>query len=645
MSNTPLAGENLGPRIETLLHGLNDAAFVHLYTDSGFQCFVEVNDTACSRYGYTREELLKLSPTDISLPEDSAQRGAQTARRQLLDGGAAVFEATHRTKNGVEFPVEISSKIAVYCERQVILSIVRDLSERQQSQEHQRRLEAIMSSTDDMMSYIDGNYRYLTVNEAYLREYEFHRDDIINKTVAEVMGPEVFATVVKAQLDRALAGEPIKYQNWFEYGSGEKRYKDVTYQPHKSTDGRIVGVVVVVHDLTLNKKFAEERLELEAQLAHGHKMESVGRLAGGIAHDFNNMLFVIMGHADLARDTLAPHHPAHDEIAMVQGASLKAADLTQQLLAFAKRQESKPVVFDLNEAISQITAMLTRTLGEDIQLQWNPADKPAVIKMDPSQLDQVLTNLCVNARDAIGGNGTIAISTSFEGGQCGICQYDFSHRAGDFATITVADDGCGMEPDVVEHIFEPFFTTKNCNQGTGLGRSTVYGIVHQNHGHIEIDTAVGKGTTFRIHLPAHDPAELVDGIESTAPAALGGGETILVVEDDQDVLNIAVRYLESYGYQVYSAETKARALRTATEHGGEIDLLLSDVVMPTMSGPELSQTLRPYLPKAKLVFMSGYTNDNLLAGCPGETEMHLLNKPFDRQELGMMIRTVLDQDN
>jgi len=402
-------------------------------------------------------------------------------------------------------------------------------------------------------------------------------------------------------------------------------------------------ILSITRDITDRRKSEVEHDKLQAQLTQAQKMESVGRLAGGVAHDFNNMLGVILGNAELALARLTPADPVYDDLTEIIQAATRSADLTRQLLAFARKQTVAPKVLDLNETIAGMLRMLRRLIGEDIHLTWQPGADLWPVYIDPAQVDQVLANLCVNARDAITGVGKVTIETHNAVIDETFRTAHTEATLGDYLLLSVRDDGCGIDPAMQAHLFEPFFTTKEIGQGTGLGLATVYGIVKQNNGYIYVSSEPGRGAIFHIYLPRH-PAPAVSVFPDGAACALQGGkETILLVEDEEAILLLGTRLLLQQGYEVLAASTPGEAIRQAENHDGEIDLILTDVVMPEMNGRDLAQFLHRRHPNLKRLFMSGYTADVIAHHGILERGVHFLQKPFTIQELTAKVREVLDQ--
>jgi signal transduction histidine kinase/CheY-like chemotaxis protein len=389
-------------------------------------------------------------------------------------------------------------------------------------------------------------------------------------------------------------------------------------------------------DITEQKQ-ADERLR---QMA---KMECVGRLAGGVAHDYNNIIMGILNYAEFCRDCIDADHPIRQWVDEITTEAQRSANLTRQLLAFARKQTITPKVLDLNDAVVGMLRMLQRLIGEDIELVWEPGANVWQVTMDPSQVDQILANLCVNARDAIGGVGRITIETDNVELDADDCANYAETVPGAYVVLTVSDTGCGMDRQTLEHVFEPFFTTKSVGEGTGLGLATVYGITKQSNGHLSVDSEPGQGTTFRIYLPR--AAEDSPGMEREPPEATtpGGNETILLVEDEKSIRVTAGMFLRAVGYTVLAAENPEQALRLATEHEGPIHLLITDVVMPDMSGRDLADRLTEDSPDISVIYMSGYTADVIAHRGVLEAGVDFLSKPFTRDVLTLKVREVLDR--
>jgi len=388
----------------------------------------------------------------------------------------------------------------------------------------------------------------------------------------------------------------------------------------------------------------EEREKLRAQLAQSQKLESIGRLAGGVAHDFNNMLQVILGCTDMALDKTDPATPLHADLTEVRKAAQRSADLTRQLLTFARKQVITPKVLNLNATIEGMLKMLKRIIGEDIDLVWRPGAELWAVKVDESQIDQIMVNLCVNARHAIAAVGKITIETGNAMLDEPYCSAYKDATPGNYVLLAVSDNGCGMGKKVMEHLFEPFFTTKKRGSGTGLGLATVYGIVKQNNGYINVYSEEKKGTTFKIYLPRHsEKAPMPQANVREQPPRQGPGRgTILLVEDDPKILHMVQKMLEDMGYAVLTAKTPDEAIRQAAHHIGEIHLLLTDLIMPKMSGIDLAQQLLAPAPSLKCLFMSGYTANVITCRGMSNVGINFIQKPFSSKALADKVRELLE---
>jgi two-component system, cell cycle sensor histidine kinase and response regulator CckA len=434
---------------------------------------------------------------------------------------------------------------------------------------------------------------------------------------------------------RALAsGEVVTNEEiHISAADGSRRVLLVSAGPVRDPQGFVVAAVATFQDVTAHRALAE-------QLRQSQKMEAIGRLAGGVAHDFNNLLTIIGGYGQMVLESLKDKDPLRKDLEAILEAANRATTLTRQLLTFSRRQIVQPKNLDLNRQVSKMKRMLSRVLGEDVVLTASLKPGAARIKMDPGQIEQVLMNIAVNARDAMPRGGKLTISTA-QATVSGDSPADQDLVPGAYIVLSMSDTGEGMTPEVISQIFEPFFTTKAKGKGTGLGLSTVYGIVRQNHGAIRVESVTGSGSTFHVYFPAASREESAGRRASRAEAACGGTETVLLIEDEAGVRNITVQMLRRHGYQVLEAGSGEDALTLFRDHRDAIDLVLTDVVMPQMSGGELAGRLIQLRPGLKVLFMSGYTEDvlarhNISAGAG------LLQKPFTLEALGRTIRAALD---
>ncbi|MBI4871903.1 MAG: PAS domain-containing protein [Candidatus Riflebacteria bacterium] len=434
----------------------------------------------------------------------------------------------------------------------------------------------------------------------------------------------------------------MTYEYRFRLSNGEYRVMRDEMVLLRGADGVPAEVIGAWMDVTETRRADEQRRHLEAQLAAAQRMESIGRLASGVAHDFNNMLTVILTHAGFLQDDLPEGAPLREDARQISDAGQRAAALTQQLLAFSRKQTLCPRVMDLNESVRSMESMVRRLIGEDIELMTRLADKPGLVEADPSRMEQVLLNLVVNARDAMPDGGNLLIETGRYEAVCGPEPCPEGTTPGPHLRLSVTDTGVGMNDDVKSHVFEPFFTTKPPGKGTGLGLATVYGIVAQSRGHLTIESEVGQGTTFHVWLPASARPLVAEQAPGVGISTCGRGETILLVEDEDTVRRLLRRVLERDGYRVLEASNGGEALLLAEQSVDRIDLLLTDVIMPGMSGPVLARRLVQVLTGLKVVYTSGYTNDALEHHGLSGPSITLIQKPFETPGLLATVREVLD---
>ena len=492
------------------------------------------------------------------------------------------------------------------------------------------RQQTLLAAIPDIVAEVDIERVYTWANPAGLA---FFGEDMIGKNASDFfVGEQDTYQVVHPLMDGHE--DTIYLESWQRRQDGKERLLAWWCESLKDEHGQVLGALSTARDIT------EQRL-IETQLLQAQKMESVGRLAGGVAHDFNNMLQVILGHTEIALAALAPDAALRDSIDEIQKAARRSADLTRQLLAFARQQTVSPKVLDLNDAIAGMLRMLQRLIGEEIDLIWKPGADLWLVEVDPSQIDQVMANLSVNARDAIQGIGQLLIETGNVTFDQEYCELHSECQPGEYVLIGVSDTGSGMTPEVMAHLFEPFFTTKAVGQGTGLGLATIYGIVKQNQGFINVYSELGEGTTFKIYLPRKNAEVKAESIAAKQPIPRGA-ETVLVVEDEPTILRLAQMSLQRLGYRVLTASTPGEALRISAETESKIDLLISDVVMPEMNGRVLRDRLLQQRPELVTLFMSGYTANVVVHRGVVEEGIELLQKPFSIRDLAAKVREMLD---
>jgi PAS domain S-box-containing protein len=461
--------------------------------------------------------------------------------------------------------------------------------------------------------------------------------ELIGRSVFEFVHPddrrEVVETFVKG-LENSEAPQIVVFRCL---------HKDGSWRTFESI-GRNLLNDPEIRAAVINSRDVTERVQLEQQLLQSQKMEGIGRLAGGVAHDFNNLLTCIMGYGDLALDRISEEDRLHGQIKQIMQAANRASDLTRQLLAFARKQIVEPRNTNLNTLTLNLDKMLRRLIGEDIELVTFLSEDPAVVRIDPGQFEQVVINLAVNARDAMPHGGKLTIEIAQVSLDREYAKFHSDVKPGDYVMLAMSDTGIGMAEEVRARIFEPFFTTKEAGKGTGLGLATCYGIVRQAGGHIWVYSEPGKGTTFKIYLPRVEGAVTNNGSRYVALPAAGGDETILLVEDEPLVRSVTYQTLVERGYTIIEAHDGPAAIELAEKYKGPLDLLLTDVVLPQMSGRELSERLRRTRPKLRVLFMSGYTEDAIVHHGVLERGISFLPKPFTPEVLARKVRLVLDDN-
>ena len=527
-------------------------------------------------------------------------------------------------------------------------NLVEKINEQKQTDEELRQSEeryrTILESIEDAYFEVNLSGKLTFFSNSLCKIIGLSRDELMGLKNREYMDED---TAKRANEIYVKVFETAKPFKGFEYQIQRghvKKYVTTSVSLLLDSKNKPIGFRGILSDITNQKKNEKEKVKLQEQLKQAQKMESIGRLAGGVAHDYNNALTAIMGFTDLAIMDADPTGPLHADLCQVLKAGKRAKDITRQLLAFARKQTIAPKVLDLNENVESMLKMLRRLIGEDIDLVWLPGKNLLNVKMDPSQIDQILVNLCVNARDAIEGVGKITIETGTMVFDSAYCADHAGFMPGEFIMLAVSDNGCGMDKAILDNIFEPFFTTKTIDKGTGLGLATIYGIVKQNNGFINVYSEPGNGTTIKIYLPQHEgkAVEIQEGITGTIPQ--GHGETILVVEDDLSILKLAQKILEGLNYNVLIADKPKEAMKIAKEHTDKIHLLISDVIMPEMNGRELSEYLQSFYPDLKCIFMSGYTANTIAHHGVLDEGMHFVQKPFSKKDLATIIRKVLDEN-
>jgi PAS domain S-box-containing protein len=511
----------------------------------------------------------------------------------------------------------------------------RDITERKQAEEALRRsqeqMELLIENSEDIILLQDIEGKYLHYSGA--TRYSTTANEVLGRYPSDFHDPKLAAKIKERVRQVCTSGKAVTEDEEIMW-AGTRYWFNSQVSPARDAKGNIVGAITVSRNIT-------ERRKLEEQLLQAQKLEAVGRLAGGVAHDYNNMIGVILGYAKLIESQLNPLDPLRRNIQAIASAAERSANLTKQLLAFARKQVIAPVPLNLNESLLLLQKMLTRLIGEDIALTFLPGDDLWNVKIDPTQVDQILANLATNARDAIDDVGTITIETANLSIDQSIMKEHPDFTPGDYVMLAFSDNGKGMDKATQQRIFDPFFTTKPKGQGTGLGLATVFGIVKQNNGVIHVYSEPDRGSTFKIYLPRfHGEAETP--IEKREEVPLKGTETVLVVEDEEQLLELSCAALEMYGYSILSAKSPGEAIVLCERTNKKIDLLITDVVMPGMNGKELKERLDTLKPGMKTIFMSGYTAEVVANRGILNEGVHFLQKPFTPQTLAKKVREVLN---
>jgi PAS domain S-box-containing protein len=622
----------------------SEARFRGLYEQSpvGYQSLdadgriLDVNPAWLALLGYAREEVVGRQFVELLSPASGPVFLERFPRfRELGAAHGTEFEMVRRdgqlivaSFDGVFVRDAQGRPLYTHC-------VLHNVSERARAERELRRLTTAIEQAGEAVFVTDRDGLIQYVNPAFESVTGWPREEALGKTPrilkSGAQDPRFYEALWRAiTAGRTWNGRLVNRRR-----DGTQYTEEATISPVRDPSGTVTNFVAVKRDIS-------GQLALESQLRQAQKMESVGRLAGGVAHDFNNMLQVILSYASLASSSLGPGHAAAGFMGQIRRAAERSAELTQQLLAFARKQVISPRPLDLNATVEGMLSMVRRLVGEDIELAWRPGTGLGLVRMDPAQVGQVVTNLCVNARDAIATVGSVTIATRHVHLDEAFCASRPGSTPGDFAALEVADSGCGMDADTLDRIFEPFFTTKEEGKGTGLGLATVYGIVKQNGGFIDVHTRVGEGSAFRIYLPRLEGA-LSPAAEVAPSPPRGHGETVLVVEDEPAILAIARQVLDTLGYRALAASSPEEALAAAGRRGGKIDVLLTDVIMPGMNGRELYERLAAARPALRCLYMSGYTADVIADRGVLEPDVQFIAKPFSTADLALTLRDVLDR--
>jgi PAS domain S-box-containing protein len=633
-------------RYRTILETMQEA----YYENDLAGHFTFVNDALCRHLGYSKEELIGKASRQFQ--DEANTKRTYQAFNEIYRTGEPVkaLETEYIRKDGTKGTYEVSASLIRDAQGKPFgfRGVSRDVTERKQAEEALRhseeRYRTIIENIQDgyFENDLAGNFTF--VNDVISRHLRYTRDELIGMNYRQYTDEENAKKLYQHYIGLYRTGQPIKpFEAGYVGKDGTKLLAEISVSLMRDSEGKPIGFRGISRDITERKQAEEEKLSLQEQLRQSQKMEAIGQLAGGVAHDFNNLLTVIKGYSQLSLLDLKEDGPLRGNIQEIEKATQRATDLTRQLLAFSRRQILDLKVLDLNVLLKDLEKMLRRIIGEDIQLITLLSEDLGKVKIDPSQIEQVIFNLAVNARDAMPSGGKLAIETANVELDEEYAHAHVSVAPGRYVRLSVSDTGVGMTQEVKEKVFEPFFTTKEKGKGTGLGLSMVYGIVKQSNGNIWLYSEPGRGTTFRIYFPRTE--EEADTLRERQEAEFfpRGSETVLLVEDDELVRDLAIRLLGQQGYRILHAANGQEALQVAKEHLGEtIHLLLTDIVMPQMGGKELSDWLRISRPNIKVLFTSGYADNAIVHHGVLDRGTHFLQKPFSLKTLSRKVREVLD---
>jgi PAS domain S-box-containing protein len=597
--------------------------------------YLDANPSMCRMLGYSREELIGLHASDIVAPTEIVH--IAPALEVIASKSEYSRLWTFRRKDGSVFPAEV---IATTMPDGYLLGMVRDVTERtekeQALQERQAQLRLASHVARLGAWTVDLPERRIRWSDELIAMCGVAPDTLPSEEATVNFYAPEFRELVQSKAEACMgSGAPFDVEAQVVTAANRRRWVRVIGQAERDAERNIVRMHGTLQDI-------DEQHTLQEQLRQAQKMEAIGRLAGGVAHDFNNMLSVILSYAELAQQKLLPGSPGHAELGEICRAAERSAELTRDLLAFSRKQIREPRAINMAQTVVGMESMLKRLLGEDVELWFQVRSGSGTVLIDPKQVEQVVMNLSLNARDAMPHGGKLQVEIVNVKLDAGYASHHVEVEPGSYVMLAVTDTGTGMDAATRERIFEPFFTTKEAGKGTGLGLSTVFGIVKQNRGHIWVYSEPGHGTTFKVYLPRIDrpPEELSARVSS--PATLRGSETVLLVEDEEQVRRVIAEVLTRYGYHVLVARDVNDACNIASSHAGPIDLLLTDIVMAHMSGRELSDRITSLRPATRVLYVSGYTQGAIVHQGVLEPGIAFLAKPLTPQALCLKVREVLD---
>jgi len=603
--------------------------------------FVFANELYAGLLGYTVDEMENLSIKDVVHPDDY-DMVIENHKQRVKGKHISRYEFRGIRKDGSIIHFEIESSVVKENGKVTgTRTYFWDITERKKTEEALLQNQLAIESSEDLIAVVNRRYEYILANKAFLKYHGLNYDQVIGHHVAEIVGEKAFRETIKPHIDQSLKGNQVHYEMARSYPEIGERILIISYSPLRSGGKKVMGVVAVIKDITEHTKTEKERKKLEEQLFHAQKMESVGRLAGGIAHDFNNILTGIMGYAELLKLQFDDPSTLEGEAAdVILGNAERAASLTKQLLGFARGGKYNPVPLKVNNIIKDTIKVSEKMFEKNINVIYSFEKDIYSVEADRSQLDQVITNLIINAKDAMPKGGKLIFKTE----NVFLDEEDVQEFPelvqGYYVKITVTDTGTGITKDIIDHIFEPFFTTKGENVGTGLGLATVYGIIKNHGGQITVASEPGEGTTFAIYLPA-SKKEIVRR-KKTRKFVIGDA-TVLVIDDEENVRKLAEKQLESIGYGVLSAKNGKEAIKLYKQRKDEIDLVLLDMIMPELAGRETFQELQKINPHIKVLLVSGFSRDGRAVEILDDGVLGFVQKPFKLHELSEIMAKALEK--